>query len=205
MSPKGTLPLDGVFWTEQSCTTGKRALFFESSDGEREQWAVGHSVQSYGLLYSSGKWRQIQYTSMVAGHSSRPPRVESSSPPKMVSMNRRLPPPNLFFLFLPMETHLGMVKIHKKAKITRFADFSMGVIHIFAVHESHLKSSSDPDNVLVSIDRKTKKYTVIVSASSCLRKKKRESRPKEPISMPIHECLPMESTWSGWSGTTSTW
>ncbi|ETN72800.1 peptidase, S9A/B/C family, catalytic domain protein [Necator americanus] len=135
---------DGVFWVEQSATTGKRELYYQNPSGNlsasRVRWAPEQSVQNCVHEYGGGSFIPLKDGSVIystvdgvfhqAIHDAAPIKLADSSEKKL-----------------------------------RFADFSATDTHIYCVNESHLQPGVDPENRLISIDRQTKEQKVVASGA----------------------------------------
>ncbi|CAJ0600123.1 unnamed protein product [Cylicocyclus nassatus] len=134
---------DGVFWVEQSASTGKRELYFESAKSASEgrvRWAPEQSVQNSVHEYGGGSFIPLKDGSIVyttvegVYHQKRP----DAAPRQLADANE---------------------------KKLRFADFTATDTHIYCVNESHLRPNVDPENRLISINKETKEQKVVASGA----------------------------------------
>ncbi|KAE9418940.1 hypothetical protein Angca_002350, partial [Angiostrongylus cantonensis] len=131
----------GVFWVEQS-TTGKRELYFQPSErsNSRVRWAPQQSVQNCVHEYGGGSFIPLNDGSVIYS------TVEG--------------------VYQQISADVQPVQLADACeRIFRFSDFSCSGTHVFCVNESHQKRDGDPENRIVSINRKTKEQKVVVSGA----------------------------------------
>ncbi|KAK6026872.1 hypothetical protein OSTOST_07145, partial [Ostertagia ostertagi] len=133
---------DGVFWVEQSATTGKRELYFQSSkpSSARVRWAPQQSVQNCVHEYGGGSFLPLSDGSVVY----------STIDGVFHQLAQEAPPVQL---------------AEGNERKLRYADFSASQTHIFCVNECHLQPGVDPENRIISIDMATKEQKVVVSCT----------------------------------------
>ncbi|XGW16461.1 hypothetical protein V3C99_001711 [Haemonchus contortus] len=131
---------DGVFWVEQSATTGKRELYFHSCkpSSTSVRWAPQQSVQNCVHEYGGGSFLPLSDGSVI--YSTIDGVFHQTAP--------EAPPVQL---------------ADSNEKKLRYADFSVSGTHIFCVNESHLQPGVDPENRIISIDMVTKEQKVVAS------------------------------------------
>ncbi|VDM54132.1 unnamed protein product [Angiostrongylus costaricensis] len=131
----------GVFWVEQS-TTGKRELYFQSSERSksRVRWAPQQSVQNCVHEYGGGSFIPLNDGSIVYS------TVEG--------------------VYEQISVDVQPVQLADACeRIFRFSDFSCSGTHVFCVNECHQKRGGDPENRIISINRKTKEQKVVASGA----------------------------------------
>ncbi|VDM67754.1 unnamed protein product, partial [Strongylus vulgaris] len=135
--------LDGIFWVEQSASTGKRELYYDSAKSPsagRVRWAPEQSVQNCVHEYGGGSFIPLKDGSVVYStvegvfHQKRP----DAAPKQLADANE---------------------------KKLRFADFTAADKHVYCVNEAHLRPGVDPENRLISIDKETKEQKVVASGA----------------------------------------
>ncbi|KAK6057626.1 peptidase, S9A/B/C family, catalytic domain protein [Cooperia oncophora] len=133
---------DGVFWVEQSATTGKRELYFQSAKplSTRVRWAPQQSVQNCVHEYGGGSFLPLNDGSVIF----------STVDGVFQQIAQEAPPVQL---------------AEANDKKLRYADFSVAKTHIFCVNECHLQPGVDPENRIISIDIATKEQKVVASGA----------------------------------------
>ncbi|KJH41279.1 peptidase, S9A/B/C family, catalytic domain protein [Dictyocaulus viviparus] len=133
---------DGVFWVEQSAKTGGRELYFQSSNlvNHRVRWAPQQSVQNCVHEYGGGSFIVLNDGSVVYS------TVEG--------------------VYHQISADVQPTKLADACERKfRFSDFSSSENHVFCVSECHDKPGYDPENCLISIDKKTKQQNVVANGA----------------------------------------
>ncbi|EYC04575.1 hypothetical protein Y032_0087g2090 [Ancylostoma ceylanicum] len=132
---------EGVFWVEQSATTGKRELYYQSAQpsAARVRWAPEQSVQNCVHEYGGGSFIPLKdcvvYSTVEGVFSQTSP---DAAPIQLANASE---------------------------KKLRYADFTASDTHIYCVNEAHLQPGVDPENRLISIDRETKEQKLVASGA----------------------------------------
>ncbi|KIH54494.1 hypothetical protein ANCDUO_15359 [Ancylostoma duodenale] len=132
---------EGVFWVEQSATTGKRELYYQSAkpSAARIRWAPEQSVQNYVHEYGGGSFLPLKDCVVYSTAEGVFSQASPGAPPIQLA--------------------------DASEKKLRSADFTASDTHIYCVNEAHLQPGVDPENRLISIDKETKEQKVVASGA----------------------------------------
>ncbi|KAL6728686.1 hypothetical protein Aduo_010430 [Ancylostoma duodenale] len=149
---------EGVFWVEQSATTGKRELYYQSAkpSAGRIRWAPEQSVQNCGKPRPFSTLIRLRFSSSVHEYGGG-----SFIPLKDGVVYSTVE--GVFSQTSPGAAPIQLADASEKK--LRYADFTASDTHIYCVNEAHLQPCVDPENRLISIDRETKEQKVVASGA----------------------------------------